>query len=70
MWAVDRADGSGDLLTLNDFRVRLGVERFVIDGFKSWFEVGYVFGRTLSYRSVDQTVDLADALMLRAGLAF
>lgn len=70
VWAVDRLDGSGDLLTLNDFRLRLGLERFVRDGLKGWFEVGYVFGRSLSYRSVDQTVDLADALLLRAGLAY
>lgn len=70
VWAVDRADGSGDLLSLTDFRLRLGLERFVLAGFKTWLETGYVFGRTLSYRSLDQTIVLSDALLLRAGLAY
>ncbi len=69
-WSVRRASGRQDILTLRDFRVRLGIERN-FDGGAGWqFELGYVFGRSLRYASLPADIDLGGTLMLRGVLAY
>ncbi len=69
-WAVNRADGTEDFLALSDYRLRLGLESLAWRGLKSWWEVGYVFGRRLQYDSETGHHALDDAVLLRAGLAY
>ncbi len=69
-WAVRRIDDEGDLLTYRDFRVALGLERRVLWGLDSHAEVGYVFGRKLSYARGGEQLRSAGTVMLRAGLVF
>ena len=42
-WAIERADGAGDVYSYRDIRVFLGVERKAFRMVSARFEVGYVF---------------------------
>jgi len=70
IWAIRRVDDSNDQVTYTDYRVILGVERRDLGGLDGHVEVGYVFGRTLEYRSRDADIDLNPTVMLRAGLIY
>jgi hypothetical protein len=48
-FAIERADGSPDVMTLRDWRFMLGVERRLNGGAGYRFEVGYVFSRAVEY---------------------
>lgn len=66
-WAVTRADGQSDELSLGDIRFLLGLER-IVDGGGGWFaDVGYAFNRHVEYTSTDETTDLSDGVILQAG---
>jgi hypothetical protein len=68
-WGVTRADGSGDVATLGDLRLLVGLERQAhLLGFKA--EAGYVFSRELSYASGIGDVDLGNAALARLVLAY
>jgi hypothetical protein len=69
-WAFRRIDGSNDQVMLRDYRLVLGVERKVLDGLTSRFEVGYVFGRRVRYVSDTPDFYPADTVMLRGGLTY
>lgn len=69
-WAIRRADGSKDEATLEDYRVIFGIERRHIGGLDAQLEVGYVFGRSLEYRSQEANIDFNDTLMLRGTLIY
>jgi hypothetical protein len=68
-WGVTRADGSGDVATLNDLRLLAGLERQA-DLITVKAEAGYVFGRELAYASEVGDVALEDACMVRLMLAY
>jgi hypothetical protein len=70
VWAVTRADDAADVLTINDYRLRLGIERKTDSGHSAWLELGYIFWRTLEYESVGATQDLSDAMFVRVGAAY
>lgn len=66
-WAVSRASGLPDELTLRDIRLVLGVD-YLKDGGGGWFaELGYLFNRSIEYRNHQTQVDLSNALILQAG---
>ncbi len=66
-WAVTRADGRTDELTLGDLRLLLGLDH-IVDGGGGWFaECGYAFNRYVEYRSNDTRFNLSDGLVLQAG---
>lgn len=69
-WAVERAGGGTDVLSLNDWRWRLGFEHLPYQGWKTWYELAYVSLRTLEYESELVEIALDDTFMLRAGLAW
>ncbi len=69
-WAVERADGQTDVLSINDWRWRLGLEHLPYRGWKSWCEVAYVSFRSIEYQSSLDKIKLNDSLMLRGGLAW
>ena len=69
-WAIRRADGANDQVVLSDYRFILGVERKVIGGLSSRFEVGYVFSRRVRYTSRWPEFRPSDTVMLRGGLTY
>lgn len=67
-WAVERADGSHDVLTLRDYQWMFGWEGLRSGG-RGWFiEGGAAFGRALEYQETDEEVDFDDALFVRMGI--
>lgn len=69
-WTIERLGGFGDQVDINDIRIFAGAEwmgRRRVTGFA---EIGYVFERELTYRSLLAPIDIADTFMIRAGLAF
>ena len=69
-WAIRRSDGSDDLVVLSDYRLVLGMERKVLGGLSSHFEIGYVFGRRIRYRSDTPDFRPTDTVMLRGGVMY
>ena len=69
-WAVERASGDSDELTLRDYRLSLGWERIVDGGGGLFAEIGWSFGRELEYDVVPLQQSLGDAVFLRGGIAF
>lgn len=66
-WAVTRASGLSDELSLRDIRIRLGMEH-VVDGGAGWIvEAGYAFSRTLEYERTATEISLGNAVLLQAG---
>lgn len=66
-WAVSRASGVSDELTVRDIRLVLGVDHLT-DGGGGWFaEVGYLFNRKIEYEVDQSEFELGDGLVLQAG---
>ena len=66
-WAVTRASGQTDELSLRDVRMMLGIDHLT-DGGGGWFaEFGYAFNRRIEYESTDTEIDLSDGILLQAG---
>jgi hypothetical protein len=70
VWAVQRASGADDQITLRDYRVMLGAERKAIGGLTNRLEVGYVFGRSVEYKSATPDYDPGSTLLLRTSLTY
>ncbi len=69
-WAVTRATGETDVLSIRDWRLTLGVEH-IVDGGGGWFaEVGYAFSRRIEFDSDEEEQDLSDGILLQAGWAY
>jgi hypothetical protein len=69
-WAIRRSDGAADQVVLSDDRLILGMERKVLGGVSSKFEVGYVFNRRIRYSSDTPDVWPSNTVMLRGGLTY
>ena len=66
-WAVTRASGMTDELSVRDLRLTLGIEK-IVDGGGGWFaEFGYAFDRSIEYEITQTEVPLNDGILLRAG---
>lgn len=66
-WAVTRADGQTDALSLGDIRLLLGLDH-IVDGGGGWFaEFGYAFNRHIEYQSTQTKINLSDGILLQAG---
>ncbi len=68
-WAVSTAGGD-DVVTISDYRLLLGIENQGARGFKTYLEVGYVFGREIEFKSAAPDFDPSDTFLLRAGLTY
>jgi hypothetical protein len=68
-YSVERTTGAHDKVTLQDFRVLLGVERKLDGGTGYSLEAGYVFGRRVTYLS-GGGFEPGDTFLLRAGIVF
>jgi len=69
-WAVTRAGGQDDQLTLRDLRLVLGVEYLLRENRGIFVETGFVFDRSMEYENTPGEVDFGDAILLRAGIQF
>ena len=69
-WAVKRAGGKDDQLTLRDLRLVLGVEYLLRENRGVFVETGVVFNRSMEYENTPGQIDFGDAILLRAGIQF
>ncbi len=69
-WAVKRASGQDDQLTLRDLRLVLGVEHLLRENRGVFVETGWVFSRSMEYTNTPGQMDFGDAILLRAGIQF
>lgn len=69
-WAVKRASGQNDQLTLRDLRLMVGIEHLRKNNRGVFLETGWVFSRSMEYENTPGQIDFGDALMLRAGIQF
>lgn len=64
-WAIERAANTNDVVTYRDLRLLLGLSHRDGEGGQSGIELGYVFGRDLSYRSNVGDYQPGDTLLIR-----
>ena len=69
-WAVTRASGQADELTIRDLRLVTGIEHLLTKNRGVFAETGLVFNRSLEYTTVPLMRDLDSTYMLRAGISF
>jgi hypothetical protein len=71
-WTIRRANGEGDWVDINDYRIYLGLETKGISRLRGWLEVGIVFGRQIRYALTNDppNADPSTTMMLRSGLAY
>jgi hypothetical protein len=70
-WTVQLAGPVDTQVDINDVRAFVGAEWVGPRGVTGFFEFGYVFGRNLVYRTdASDKIKLADAYMIRTGIAF
>ncbi len=69
-WAVTRAGGQSDQLTVNDLRMIVGYERLVSGNRGGFAEAGWAFNRSMEYTDLPFEQDFSDAFVARVGLTF
>lgn len=69
-WAIERDSLASDIATYDDYRIFLGISGENDEGQSTFFEVGYVFDRSLEYRSGIGNLSLGDRMMLRSGVRY
>jgi hypothetical protein len=69
-WAVTRPDNSYDKFTYSDSRFVVGHECRGPEHYRSVFEVGYVFSRTLEFRYSPEMLHPGGTLLLRLGTSY
>lgn len=69
-WAVDRANGTNDVLTVRDYQWVFGWEHLRSGGRGLFVETGAAFGRAIEFESTGQEIEFDDALFLRGGITF
>lgn len=67
-WAVERANGTSDVLTLRDFQWVFGWEHLREGGRGLFAETGVAFGRSLEYERSGEEIDFDNALFVRLGI--
>jgi hypothetical protein len=70
-YTVADAGGLGpNVITLNDLRLLLGVERRMAGGINGRVELGYVFNRQIEFQELLPTYDASSTLLVRGGLSY
>jgi hypothetical protein len=69
-WTMRHADGTEDVVELNDIRALAGFEWFTLSGVRGNMEIGYVFDRHIIYRSGLPWAHPSDTVLFRAGLTY
>jgi hypothetical protein len=69
-WTMRHANGSDDVVELNDIRALAGFEWFMLSGVRGNMEIGYVFDRHIIYRSGLPWAHPSDTVLFRGGLTY
>ncbi len=72
-WTFERPGGSHAAFDYNDYRVAAGIETRGVSRLRAWFEVGYVWNRSVKYYYTDPGIPSFSpnsTIMLRAGLIY
>jgi hypothetical protein len=69
-YAVERATGVADMITLRDYRAYVGLERKLDGGAGYRLEIGYVDGRVIEFESDTPDAEADPTAMIRAGIVF
>lgn len=69
-WAVERNDGTNDLLTLRDYRLLIGSETRYREQRSLFWEGGLVIGREINYASQQGDFSQSPTIFLRGGSTF
>mgnify|MGYP007073191389 CR=1 FL=1 len=69
-WAIQRAGGADDVVTLRDYRLLVGKEVKLCGGAGRAIEAGYVFGREIEYVSPTPTVEIDSSFIIRGRITF
>lgn len=64
-WDIEFPNNGNDVMTYRDYRIVMGIEQADSKGHLSAWEMGWVFGRTLEFRSRTNERDFDDAFVLR-----
>jgi hypothetical protein len=64
-WDILMPRAINDVMTYRDFQLLFGFEKWKKSDDVSGFELGYVFGRKMEFRSSPQDYRLGDAFMIR-----
>jgi hypothetical protein len=70
VWAIQRASGAQDTISMRDYRVVVGLERKVPGGLNRHVEVGYVFSRNIEFDSGTPDFEPDDTLLVRVGASY
>jgi hypothetical protein len=69
-WNIERDDGTNDQFAYRDYRMMVGFEQRVEDGFNWFAEGGVIFGRKVSFNRFDEEIDLDKTVGLQFGLKY
>jgi hypothetical protein len=69
-WAIERANGLDDRVTLTDYRFLVGMENKHNNGVKEYVELGAAFGRKVAYHSDIGNYSPNAAFIARVGINF
>ncbi|MFO0425747.1 MAG: hypothetical protein ACK526_04195 [Planctomyces sp.] len=69
-WAVTRASGASDQLTLSELRMVVGYEKLIAGNRGGFAEMGWAFDRQMEYLNVPGEQAFDDALVARVGISF
>lgn len=69
-WAIERSNGTPDVMTLRDYRLIAGIEHLNGEDFRCLMEAGFVFGRKVEYTSGLGNTTQSPTAMLRGGVVF
>jgi hypothetical protein len=69
-WAIQRDDGTNDQFAYRDYRMMVGFEQRVEEGFNWFAEGGLIFGRQVSFNRFDEEIDLDKTVGLQFGLKY
>jgi hypothetical protein len=68
--AIRRSAGFDDEMTLRDFRLLLGVERTIEEGWNGCAEIGYVFGREIKLEQDATKYRPSNTVLLKVGFSY
>ena len=69
-WDIEMPDSTGDVVTITEYKLAIGVETADEDGQVGFAEIGWLFNRTAEYRILPGSHELGNTLMLQSGTRY
>ncbi|HZZ72262.1 MAG TPA: hypothetical protein VFE24_08410 [Pirellulales bacterium] len=70
IWGMVHTDGQLDVVYSKDYRLLIGIEDKMINGWTGRLEFGFVFGRKIQFESGLPQVEPADTLLVRTAIVY